>query len=57
MFLALHVISSAMTSANGLLISMLIPDCLEYGTYHTGDRAEGVESSIQTFVVKLSSSI
>jgi Na+/melibiose symporter-like transporter len=39
------------------LLFTFTPDCLEYGTYHTGERSEGVAASIQTFFSKLVGSI
>lgn len=56
-FLALYFIQSVFTSANNILLFTFTPDCLEYGTYHTGERAEGVAASVQTFFSKLVGSI
>jgi len=56
-FIALTAVSGLLTGANGILCFMFTPDCLEYGTYHTGERAEGVAVSIQTFFNKLTGSI
>ena len=53
-FAALH---GLMAGAAGILVFMFTPDCLEYGTYHTGERAEGVAVSVQTFFNKLSGSL
>lgn len=53
---ALIFIQSVFTSANNILLFTFLPDCLEYGTYHTGERAEGVAASVQTFFSKLVSS-
>ncbi len=36
-----------------VLMFMFAPDCVEYGTFKTGDRAEGVTFSMQTFATKL----
>ena len=56
-FYILTLIHGLFTGANNILLFTFTPDCLEYGTYHTGDRAEGVAASIQTFFSKLVSSI
>lgn len=57
LFMAFAVIHGILTSLTGILIYMFTPDCLEYGTYRTGERAEGVAASVQTFFTKLSNSI
>ncbi|MFQ7726931.1 MAG: MFS transporter [Ruthenibacterium lactatiformans] len=49
LFYVLYFVHSIFTSANNILLFMFTPDCLEYGTYHTGERAEGVAASVQTF--------
>ena len=51
---ALHGLAAGIS---GILVFMFAPDCLEYGTYHTGERSEGVALSIQTFFNKLSGSV
>ena len=56
-FFVLYVLQSIFTSANNILLFTFTPDCLEYGTYHTGERAEGVAASVQTFFSKLVGSI
>ncbi|MGL4336163.1 MAG: glycoside-pentoside-hexuronide (GPH):cation symporter [Turicibacter sp.] len=39
------------------MIGLFTVDCIEYGTFTTGQRAEGVAFSLQTFTVKLSAAI
>lgn len=39
------------------MIGLFTVDCIEYGTYTTGERAEGVSFSLQTFTAKLSAAI
>jgi len=56
-FYVLLFIQSVFTGANNILMFTFTPDCLEYGTYHTGERAEGVAASVQTFFSKLTGSI
>lgn len=56
-FYSLFFIYSIFTSANNILLFTFTPDCLEYGTYHTGERAEGVAASVQTFFSKLVGSL
>ena len=57
LFYVLFFAHSVFTSANNILLFMFTPDCLEYGTYHTGERAEGVAASVQTFFSKLVGSL
>jgi probable glucitol transport protein GutA len=57
LFVALNVLSSVAASANGILVFLFTPDCMEYGTYHTGERAEGVAAAIQSFFNKLTTSV
>jgi len=52
-FLVLAFIQGIALGATNILMFMFTPDCLEYGTYHTGERSEGVAASVQTFFVKL----
>ena len=56
-FLALMFVQAIFTSATGILMFMFTPDCLEYGTYRTGERAEGIAASVQTFFTKLTGSV
>ena len=56
-FYAIALLQAVFASATGILIFMFTPDCLEYGTYHTGERAEGIAASVQTFFTKLSGSV
>jgi probable glucitol transport protein GutA len=53
LFVVLNTISSIVGSANAILVFLFTPDCMEYGTYHTGERAEGVASAVQSFFNKL----
>ena len=52
-FTALKGISQLPT----FMIGLFTVDCIEYGTYQTKQRAEGVAFSLQTFTVKLSAAI
>lgn len=56
-FYVLYLLQAIFTSASYILLFTFTPDCLEYGTYHTGERAEGIAASIQTFFSKLVGSI
>jgi probable glucitol transport protein GutA len=56
-FYVLYFVQAIFTSASYILLFTFTPDCLEYGTYHTGERSEGVAASIQTFFSKLVGSI
>lgn len=39
------------------MIGLFTVDCIEYGTYTTGERAEGISFSLQTFTAKLSAAV
>jgi Na+/melibiose symporter-like transporter len=41
----------------GILCFQFTPDCVEYGTYKTGKRAESVTFSLQTFIANLSGAL
>ncbi|MDR1532179.1 MAG: glycoside-pentoside-hexuronide (GPH):cation symporter [Clostridiales bacterium] len=57
LFLVFTILSAIAGAANGILVFLFTPDCIEYGTYHTGERAEGVATAIQSFFNKLTSSV
>jgi len=57
LYMVLAFISAVFSTAWGILGFMFTPDCLEYGTYHSGKRAEGSAASIQTFFTKLTGSV
>jgi probable glucitol transport protein GutA len=57
LFYVFYLILNIFNSANNILLFTFTPDCLEYGTYHTGERAEGVAAAVQTFFSKLVGSI
>ena len=56
-FFIMMFIQGFFTGANNILLFTFTPDCIEYGTYHTGERAEGMAASVQTFFSKLVGSI
>lgn len=56
-YIALNLLSSVAASAGGIIVFLFTPDCIEYGTYHTGERAEGVATAIQSFFNKLTGSV
>lgn len=56
-FYVMLLIQGFFTGANNILLFTFTPDCIEYGTYHTGERAEGVAASVQTFFSKLIGSL
>lgn len=57
LFIVFAIIQGLFSSATSILVFMFTPDCLEYGTFHTGERAEGIAASVQTFFVKLTGSL
>jgi probable glucitol transport protein GutA len=56
-FMVFHTLSNVGGALNGILVFLFTPDCIEYGTYHTGERAEGIAAAIQSFFTKLTGSI
>lgn len=54
---AILFVQGFFTGTNNILLFTFTPDCIEYGTYHTGERSEGVAASVQTFFSKLISSL
>jgi probable glucitol transport protein GutA len=57
LFMVFVILTSVTAAANGILVFLFTPDCIEYGTYHTGERAEGVVAAIQSFFNKLMTSV
>jgi sugar (glycoside-pentoside-hexuronide) transporter len=55
LFLALNVLRNFGFGAFFATSGMFTADCVEYGHYKTGKRAEGITFSIQTFSAKLTS--
>ena len=53
LFLALLFLRSIGAALTSIMMFMFTPDCVEYGTFKTGERAEGITFSLQTFAVKL----
>lgn len=53
LLLVLLLLRSIGVALAGILMFMFTPDCVEYGTFKTGERAEGVTFSLQTFATKL----
>jgi glycoside/pentoside/hexuronide:cation symporter, GPH family len=53
LFIILLFIRSIGFGMTTVLMFMFTPDCVEYGTFRTGERAEGVTFSLQTFATKL----
>jgi sugar (glycoside-pentoside-hexuronide) transporter len=49
----LIIIRSLFSTMNTAISTMFTADCAEYGTYKTGERAQGVAFSIQTFTAKV----
>ena len=53
LFMLILFIRSIGFGLTTILMFMFTPDCVEYGTFKTGERAEGVTFSLQTFATKL----
>ena len=56
-FLLLSTLRSVCGSAPIIMLGMITSDCVEYGQYTTGIRAEGLTFSVQTFSAKLAGAI
>ena len=56
-YIILTALQNILIGVYGILMFMFTPDCIEYGTYHTGERAEGIASAVQSFFNKLTGSI
>jgi GPH family glycoside/pentoside/hexuronide:cation symporter len=57
LFMAILFLRSIGFGLTTILMFMFAPDCVEYGTFRTGERAEGVTCSLQTFATKLMNGI
>ena len=53
-FIAIRAIFGAMSV---VLVAMFSADCAEFGNYVSGDRAQGVSFSIQTFTAKITAAL
>lgn len=56
-FILITVVRAAFAAAGTILIVMFTADCAEYGNYKTGERAQGVAFSIQTFSAKITGAL
>ena len=56
-YVVFNSLQSLFSGITSVLLYMFTPDCTEYGTYHTGERADGVAVSVQTFFIKLTGSV
>lgn len=57
LFVAITAVRSIFSSASVILIVMIVADCAEYGHYVTGERAQGMAFSVQTFTAKLTAAL
>jgi len=53
LFMVILFLRSVGSGLTGVMMFMFTPDCVKYGTFMTGERAEGVTFSLQTFATKL----
>lgn len=53
LFIVLTVLRSMANSFTGVILVTITADCAEYGHYKSGERAQGVAFSIQTFTAKI----
>lgn len=56
-FLILSAVKGFGFSCSTVMSFMFTADCIEYGTYVSGERAEGVTFSVQTFATKMTGAI
>jgi Na+/melibiose symporter-like transporter len=56
-FLVISAIKGIGFSCSTVMMYMFSADCIEYGTYKSGNRAEGVTFAIQTFSTKMTGAI
>ena len=56
-FSLLVVVKTIFSSAAGVLGVMFTADCAEYGNYMTGNRAQGMSFSVQTFTAKITGAL
>lgn len=56
-FCVLVVVKTIFSSAAGVLGVMFTADCAEYGHYKTGNRAQGISFSVQTFTAKITGAL
>ncbi len=57
LFLVLDVLRSIFSGIIAVGLTMSIADCVIYGTYKTGERAEAITFSVQTFCAKITSAV
>lgn len=56
-FYVVQILRGIFMGGYGILMYLFTPDCVEYGNYKTGVRAEGISFSMQTFTIKLCSAL
>ena len=56
-FALLAALKSVFSAAAAAVVVMLTADCAEYGHFTTGERAQGVAFSVQTFTAKFTAAI
>jgi sugar (glycoside-pentoside-hexuronide) transporter len=54
---SLLILRYLFATMNVTIATMVVADCAEFGTYKTGERAQGVAFSIQTFTAKTTAAI
>jgi Na+/melibiose symporter-like transporter len=57
LFLLICLIRSTFSSILSVIMVMFVADCAEFGNYATGNRAQGVAFSVQTFTAKITAAI
>lgn len=57
LFFILAALRGLGSGALAVMSYMFVGDCVEYGTFATGERAEGITFSIQTFTTKLTGAL
>lgn len=57
LFVILSILRGFGSGVMSVMSYMFVADCVEYGTFATGQRAEGITFSIQTFTTKLTGAL
>jgi probable glucitol transport protein GutA len=56
-FFVLIILRAIFSSTGGVLLVMFTADCAEYGNFRTGERAQGMAFSVQTFTAKITGAL
>ena len=57
LLMAIIAVRSIFSSMSGIIVVMLVADCAEYGNFVSGERAQGIAFSVQTFTTKITAAL